>query len=49
MEDGFDNTIFISGFIVNTILAADWLIWVIAWGGLYLAAVVVLEPGYSKI
>ena len=31
MEDGFDNTIFISGFIVNTILAADWLIWVIAW------------------
>ena len=42
MEDGFDNTIFISGFIVNTILAAG-----LAYLGdrlgveLYLAAVVV--------
>ncbi len=42
MEDGFDNTIFISGFIVNTILAAG-----LAYFGdrlgveLYLAAVVV--------
>lgn len=42
MEDGFDNTIFISGFVVNTILAAG-----LAYLGdrlgveLYLAAVVV--------
>ncbi len=42
MEDGFDNTIFISGFIVNTLLAAG-----LAYLGdrlgveLYLAAVVV--------
>ncbi|NLT19426.1 MAG: small basic family protein [Syntrophomonadaceae bacterium] len=42
MEDGFDNTIFISGFIVNTFLAAG-----LAYFGdrlgveLYLAAVVV--------
>ncbi|MGR6836182.1 small basic family protein [Syntrophomonas erecta] len=42
MEDGFDNTIFISGFVVNTILAAG-----LAYLGdrlgveLYMAAVVV--------
>lgn len=42
MEDGFDNTIFISGFVVNTVLAAG-----LAYFGdrlgveLYLAAVVV--------
>lgn len=42
MEDGFDNTIFVSGFVVNTLLAAG-----LAYLGdrlgveLYLAAVVV--------
>ena len=49
MEDGFDTTIFVSGFIVNALLAAG-----LAYIGdklgveLYLAAVIVLGPYFPK-